>query len=92
MPKKETWSKLKITVLRKLDWCRFCIGCICSKVTAISLDGWIWPTGPVASGRVCPAVCSKIPNWMKNINNKKNISLSAKMGFLQHFLNDKTSC
>ena len=23
MPKKETWSKLKITVLRKLDWGTF---------------------------------------------------------------------
>ena len=36
--------------------------CIGSKVTAISLNGWILPTGGVASGRVCPgllqAACS----------------------------------
>ena len=29
--------------------------CIGSKVTAILLNGWILPTGGVASGRVCPA-------------------------------------
>ena len=32
--------------------------CIGSKVTAILLNGWILPTGGVASGRVCPAACA----------------------------------
>ena len=32
--------------------------CISSKVTTILLNGWIFPTGEVASGRVCPAVCA----------------------------------
>ena len=32
--------------------------CIGSKVTAIQLNGWIFPTGGVASGRVCPAACA----------------------------------
>ena len=29
--------------------------CICSEVAAILLNGWILPTGGVATGRVCPA-------------------------------------
>ena len=32
--------------------------CISSKVTTILLNGWIFPTGEVASGRVCPAACA----------------------------------
>ena len=32
--------------------------CIVSKVTAILLNGWILPTGGVASGSVCPAACA----------------------------------
>ena len=32
--------------------------CIGSKVTAILLNGWILPTGGVASGRVCPTACA----------------------------------
>ena len=32
--------------------------CIVSKVTAILMNGWILPTGWVASGRVCPAACA----------------------------------
>ena len=32
--------------------------CIVSKVTAIWLNGWILPTGGVASGSVCPAACA----------------------------------
>ena len=32
--------------------------CIGSKVMEILLSEWIWPTGGVASGRVCPAYCA----------------------------------
>ena len=32
--------------------------CIGSKGTAILLNGWIWPTGGVALGRVCRAACA----------------------------------
>ena len=32
--------------------------CIGSKVTLILLNGWILPTGRVASGRVCPVACA----------------------------------
>ena len=33
-------------------------GCIGSKVTAVLLNGWIFATGRVALGRVCPAACA----------------------------------
>ena len=32
--------------------------CIGLKATAILLNGWIFPTGGVASGSVCPAACA----------------------------------
>ena len=32
--------------------------CIGLKVMAILLNGWIFPTGGVASGRICPAACA----------------------------------
>ena len=33
-------------------------GLIGTKFTAILMNGWILPTGGVASGRVCPAACA----------------------------------
>ena len=34
--------------------------CISLKFTTILLNGWILPTGGVASGRVCPAACTAV--------------------------------
>ena len=33
-------------------------GCIGSTIMAILLNGWIWPTAGVTSGRVCLAACA----------------------------------